>query len=106
MRFITDLLIPTSVIAVGTTPITGSWVDIGKTFGVPVMLLAYFLIRDWRRSKEDIKVTQKLATRLDAIVDQYSKLTSTIIIDNTKALTAVGETLRVFAKDRPCLLEK
>ena len=107
MRIITDLLIPVSVVMFGATPFTDdSIIEVGKVFGVPVMLLCYFLIRDWKRSKEDAKIKKELAARLDYIVDQYTFTVNKIIVDNTKALTIVAETLKFYAKDRPCLVNK
>jgi len=106
MRLITDLVIPAMFVGIGATPTpVGDWISIGKTFGVPVMLLGYFLIRDWRRAKDDQKSKQELVLRLDKVVDAQQEQLRQVVVDNTKAMTAVGETLRDFAKSRPCLVK-
>ena len=91
------------------------WVEIAKVFGVPVALLAYFVWRDYVRSKRDEKTQDMLATKLQATEDFQKNELQTLAVENkvvveknTGAIEQQTETMKDFSKalrKRPCMAE-
>ncbi len=91
------------------------WVEIAKIFGVPVALLAFFVWRDYKRSKRDEEIQDQLATKLQANEDfQKNELLALavenkgVVEQNTAAIKNQTETLKDFSqafKKRPCMVE-
>ena len=91
------------------------WVEIAKVFGVPVALLAYFVWRDFVRSKRDEKTQDMLATKLQATEDfQKNELQSLavenkgVVEKNTAAIKQQTERMKDFSnalRKRPCMAE-
>jgi len=74
-------------------------IEIGKVFGVPAMLIIFFIYRDWKRE-------ESLSARLSEIEDyQREKLetliteSNNIIKDNSNAM----KELCIVLSERPCL---
>lgn len=91
------------------------WIEIAKAFGLPVVLLAYFVWRDFTRSKKDERNTDELKDRIQSAEDfQKNELqdlaikNQSVVEQNTMAMTQHTTTMAGLTKSlmkRPCMKE-
>jgi len=61
-------------------------ISIAETFGLPVLILGYFVYTDWNRRKEDKKREAGIVKDLRGLEDFQKKQMSAMIKDTTGAL--------------------
>jgi len=90
-----------------------TWVRIAQNFGVPVVILAFILWKDWRKEQREHEKEDQLLKRVEKLEDfQRTTLTAmvaetTVALDkSTKAMDRLAESSNNFARKldaRPCL---
>lgn len=65
-------------------------IELAKSHGSVGLILAYFILQEWQRRKDDRRREKLLGERLDAIVDAHDEVTRTVLIDCAKGLHAAA----------------
>lgn len=71
------------------------WIEIAKTFGIPVALLAFFVWRDWRGSQDKDAERRDLTARVRAVEDYQRDKLEQLVVVSTRAIERSSEVVEV-----------
>ena len=65
-------------------------IELAKAHGSIGLILAYFIVQEYQRRKDDRRREKLLGERLDLMVDEHNKTTKEVMADCAKGLQAAA----------------
>jgi len=83
-----------------------AFLEIAKSFGVPVALLAFILWKDWRKEQRENRKEDDLITRVESMEEFQRTTLTTMVAESTIALNSSTKVMDKLSESNERLVKR